>query len=395
VPESFETYQLVEPGNIIVRPTDLQNDQVSLRVGIARDHGIITSAYMCLKARESVNPEYAFRVLQAYDLLKIIYGFGSGPRQNLDFRDIKRMPVPVPSLEEQDAIVRYLDYMDRRIRRYIAAKQRLIKLLEEQKQGIIQQAVTRGLAPSVRLKPSGVEWLGDIPEHWEAKPARYLFRAVTRRDAEPSDPKLSVTQKKGLLPTELMAESSTQAANYERFQVCHIGDLVLNKYKAHLGVFWAAELRGLITPNYTVFRSSTPSSTKYFELLFHTKLYREELSRLVYGVTEGMSPLYTQDFYGLRTLFPPLSEQEEIIKYLHDETATQNRTIERVEQQIALMREYRTCLIADVVTGKLDVRGVELPDESYDEGIEDVEIEDAALDEMIGKAIEEEGAVAD
>ena len=101
VPESFETYQIVDPGDIIVRTTDLQNDQTSLRVGLSLHRGIITSAYLCLKVRNSLLPEYGYQLLNSYDLLKILYGYGSGLRQNLDFSHIKRMPFPVPPPEEQ------------------------------------------------------------------------------------------------------------------------------------------------------------------------------------------------------------------------------------------------------------------------------------------------------
>lgn len=178
VPESFETYQIVDPGNIIVRTTDLQNDQTSLRIGQAKDRGIITSAYMCLEAKSLVSSEFAYQYLNAYDILKIIYGYGSGLRQNLDFSDIKRMPVLVPPLPEQAVIVRFLDHADRKIRRYVRAKQKLIKLLEEQKQAIIHRAVTRGLDPNVRLKPSGVEWLGDVPDHWRIVALKHVLKRL-------------------------------------------------------------------------------------------------------------------------------------------------------------------------------------------------------------------------
>ena len=123
VPESFETYQIVEPGDIIVRPTDLQNDQTSLRVGYSKNRGIITAAYLCLATTKWMSREFGYQFLSAYDLLKVIYGFGSGLRQNLGFGDIKRMPVLVPPTAEQDAIVRFLDHVDRQIRRFIRGKQ--------------------------------------------------------------------------------------------------------------------------------------------------------------------------------------------------------------------------------------------------------------------------------
>ena len=159
VPESFETYQIAEPGDIILRTTDLQNDHTSLRVGRVRQRGIITSAYLNLRVQPGMCAEYGYQFLNVWDLTKNIYAFGSGLRQNLDFSHFKRMPIVIPPPDEQETIVRFLDYHDRLIRKYIRAKQKLIALLTEQKQAIIQHAVTRGLSPDVKLKPSGVDWL--------------------------------------------------------------------------------------------------------------------------------------------------------------------------------------------------------------------------------------------
>ena len=153
-----------------------------------------------------------------------------------------------------------------------------------------------------------------------------------------------------------MAENSTQAQSFDRFQLCHPDDLVLNKYKAHLGVFWAATRRGLITPNYTVFRPARKVSTKFFEHLFHTQAYRDAFSMIVYGVIEGMCPLYTQDFYRIPCAFPPHEEQIQIVDALANMTKPEDTASNRLEREIELLREYRTRLVADVVTGKLDVR---------------------------------------
>lgn len=140
VPESFETFQIDDPGNIFVRTTDLQSDKNSLRIGHTKHRGIITAACMCLETTGRVSNDFGYQVLNTYDLLKIIYGYGSGLRQNLDFSHIKRMPVAVPPLLEQAAIFRFLAPMDRRIRCFIGAAQKLIKLLEEQKQAIREKA---------------------------------------------------------------------------------------------------------------------------------------------------------------------------------------------------------------------------------------------------------------
>lgn len=142
VPESFETYQIVEPGNIIVRSTDLQNDQKSLRVGIARDRGIITSAYMCLRTIGAMNPEFGYQVLNTYDLLKIIYGYGSGLRQNLGFADIRRMPVPLPPQEQQVEIVNFLGQATAAATRAIEHMGNEIALIQEFRTRLIADVVT-------------------------------------------------------------------------------------------------------------------------------------------------------------------------------------------------------------------------------------------------------------
>ena len=178
VPASFETYQIIESNDIVIRPTDLQNDWNSLRFGLAPVRGIITSAYMCFRTTPLLTPQYGHLLLHTYDLKKVFYGLGSGLRQNLDWRDFKYLPCAIPPLPEQAAIVRFLDHVDRRVRRYVRAKQKLIGLLEEQKQAIIHRAVTRGLDADVPLKPSGVEWLGDVPEHWEVVPLKRVAQII-------------------------------------------------------------------------------------------------------------------------------------------------------------------------------------------------------------------------
>ena len=178
VPESFETYQIVDKGDIIIRGTDLQNDKVSLRVGQVKNRGIITSAYLCLKARGCLFPDYVYWLLHAYDLMKYFYGFGSGLRQNLDYKDFKRLIVPVPPENDQRKIVKYLDATCTRITKFIRNKRRLIQLLKEQKQAIINQAVTQGIDANVKKKPSGVDLLGNIPVHWGVKRLRTMARVM-------------------------------------------------------------------------------------------------------------------------------------------------------------------------------------------------------------------------
>ena len=373
VPESFETYQIVNPGNIVLRTTDLQNDHTSLRVGMVQDRGIITSAYLALRANAGVSPDFGFQFLNVWDTSKAIYGYGSGLRQNLDFSHFKRMPVAVPAPAEQAAIVRFLDWANGRLERTIRAKRKVIALLNEQKQAIIHRAVTRGLDPSVPLKPSGIPWLGEIPQHWDTPLNQQVFREEIRPHGDLPETQLSLSQRDGLIASRDMQERSLQTASYDNWKVTVPGDLVLNRFKAHLGVFFAATLRGIVSFHYGVFAPRRVLHSKYFELLFHTYPYRAIYAGCSNGMTVGLQNLSNQNFYNIRCVVPPVAEQVAIVKYTEQESQALNTAISRLEREIELLREYRTRLVADVVTGKLDVREAakNIPKEAEKPGAEE------------------------
>ena len=386
VPESYETYQVVNEGNVIIRGTDLQNDHTSLRIGLSRNRGIISSAYLCLQALPSITPDYGYQILNVFDLTKAIYRYGSGLRQNLDHGEIKRLPIFLPPLDEQAAIVRFLDHANRKIDGFIRAKRKLIGLLNEQKQAIIHRAVTRGLQPDVPLKPSGIPWLGDIPMHWETPLNRQLFRENVRQHNGKPERQLSLSQRDGLIATDDMKERSMQTSSFDNWKVTIPGDLVLNRFKAHLGVFFASTLRGIVSFHYGVFEPQRKLNTKYFELLCHTTPYKVIYAGRSNGMTVGLQNLSNQNFYGVRSIVPPLKEQNEIVTYSETATVDLNTAIARTEREIALMQEYRTRLTADLVTGKLDVReaAAHLPappaevaaEPAPDEPLEEIETEE-------------------
>jgi type I restriction enzyme S subunit len=176
LPESFETYQIVLPGDIVLRLTDLQNDKRSLRVGLVREPGIITSAYVSLEMYRDIGPAYGYYLLHGYDVTKVFYGFGAGVRQTMKFEDLKRLPILKPPPSEQRAIAVVLDRETAKSDALVAKKERLIELLQEKRAALITRAVTKGLDPNVPMKDSGVEWLGAIPAHWEMKRLRHVTR---------------------------------------------------------------------------------------------------------------------------------------------------------------------------------------------------------------------------
>lgn len=296
--------------------------------------------------------------------------------------------IPVPPTDEQHAITRYLDHIDRRIRRYIRAKQRLIALLEEQKRAVIHQAVTgqidvRTGRPYPAYKPSGVEWLGNVPEHWEVVLNQRIFKEEIRSHGGQTETQLSLSQRDGLIATSEMQERSLQTSTYDNWKVVFPGDLVLNRFKAHLGVFFSSTLRGIVSFHYGVFAPRRPLVTKYYELLYHTNAYKTIYAGCSNGMTVGLQNLSNQNFYNVRSIVPPLDEQVEIVAYVVAATEHLNLAIRSVQREIALLREYRTRLIADVVTGQVDVRAAaaQLPAE-----VEEFD----ALDEAEAELVEDE-----
>jgi type I restriction enzyme S subunit len=388
VPESFETYQIVNPGDIVIRPTDLQNDHTSLRVGMVRDRGIITSAYLALRVTRGVSPDFGFQFLNVWDTSKAIYGYGSGLRQNLDFSHFKRMPVAVPPVAEQAAIVRFLDWANGRLERAIRAKRKVIALLHEQKQAIIHRTVTRGLDPSVPLKHSGNPWLGDIPKHWEVLPSKALFKH--RRDkALAEDEILTASQAHGVISREeFMAIEGRRVMQVitgsDILKHVEPNDFVMSMRSFQGGLEWS-RARGAISSAYVMLVPTAAVHPPYFAHLLKSKAYVTALRRTSDLVRDGQALRYA-NFGQVPLLLVPLSEQRGIADSLDESVAAIAKTVFRLEREIELLCEYRTRLVADVVTGKLDVRdaAARLPEENASDSAEDLSgpsVDPEAVDE--------------
>jgi type I restriction enzyme S subunit len=397
VPASFETYQVIEPDDIICRPTDLQNDWNSLRFGLARDRGIITSAYLCLHTQDGLSRDFGFLLLHSYDLLKVFYGLGSGLRQNLDWPDFKYLPCVAPPLPDQSAIVRYLDYVDRRIQKYIRAKQKLIALLNEQKQAIIHEAVTgridvRTGKPYPKYKPSGVPWVSMMPDHWQLRPNRAMLRKrkalVGDRHAEYR--MLSLT-KQGVILRDMSSGKGKFSADIGTSQIVSRGDLVFCLFDVPetprtVGL---SPHDGMITGAYTIFECSEPSLAAFVEHFYVAMDDRKLLGTLYSGLRNTIPPTR---FLGIKTPIPPPDERDAIAHHISAAMVDINGAYEVARKEMTLLREYRTRLEADVVTGKLDVReaAASLPEEEPEEaeGPESADGEEEA--EMVEEAGEQE-----
>ncbi len=180
VPESYSSYQILYPGDIVMRLTDLQNDHVSLRTGLVKNKGIITSAYLGLKIHKNkLNDRFFHWLLHSYDLQKVFYAMGGGIRQTVGYDDLKWLPILIPSSETQKNIADFLDTKTKTIDELIIKKERMVNLLQEKRMVLISNTVTKGVASEVKMKPSSIEWLQLIPEKWEARKLKYISKIDT------------------------------------------------------------------------------------------------------------------------------------------------------------------------------------------------------------------------
>ena len=321
--------------------------------------GYCVGEFLVLRPRnDELLPEYLENLIRSKPVIDAVDASTFGARMpRADWHFIGNMMQPLPPLAEQRAIVRYLDAAGGRIRRYVGTKQRLIALLEEERQAVIHSAVTRGLDPIVRLKPSGVQWLGDVPAHWEVRRAKFLYREADERSSTGLQELMSVSHKTGVTPrkqnvTMFLAESNVG------YKICRPGDIVINTMWAYMAALGVARQEGLVSPSYGVYRPLYYESLNhdYIDLLLRTETYRTEYITRSTGITDSRLRLYPESFLRIPLLYPPLSEQATIVEHLDKTTTSIDTAIARARLQIELLEEYRTRLIADVVTGKLDVR---------------------------------------
>ncbi len=279
-------------------------------------------------------------------------------RFGLSQNAIASMLLPIPPLSEQAAIIRHLDEADTRIQSYIRAKKRLIELLTEQKQAIIDQAVTHGLDPNVPMKPSGVEWLGDVPVHWEVQKLRNIIKPVTLRN-RPDLPLLSVVRERGVILRDIHDRDENHnfiPDDLTNYKVVRSGQFAMNKMKAWQGSYGVSQHEGIVSPAYFVFDVYEVRGD-FFNAAIRSKAYVPFFSQASDGIRVGQWDLSQVRLREIVFCVPPLDEQTTIVRHIGRTTADIDNAIDRTRHQIELIQEYRTRLIADVVTGKLDVRG--------------------------------------
>ena len=389
-PAQFNTYKVVRPDDFIFCLFDI--DETPRGVGLSPLRGMITGAYDVFRPTQRINPRYLYHYYRFVDDRKLMKPLYTGLRKTIQRGVFASLKAPCPPPDEQAAIVRFLDHANRQIDGFIRAKRKLIGLLNEQKQAIIHRAVTRGLNPDAPLKPSGIPWLGAIPETWNAMRLKALVKESVAGPYGSSLTKAMyasggyrVYGQQQVIPDDFKVGdyyiSAEKFALMRRYQVFPNDILVsVMGTVGRVAVVPEDVEPGIINPRLVRYRPDLARvRPRYLQLTMQAPTSRDQLLEGAKGTTmEGLNMVILAR---LQLLIPPLVDQDAILDFVRKETATLNSAIARTEREIALMQEYRTRLTADIVTGKLDVReaAAKLPDISDENA---AEIPEVGMDEV-------------
>jgi len=307
--------------------------------------------------REKLIGAFLLRCLQSKTLrIQLELAANGITRFGIPKNAIGSMALPVPPISVQRAIAHFLDRETAGIDTLIAAKQRLLDLLTEKRRAVIAETVMRGLDPSAPLRPSGIDWFREIPAHWDVRRIATLFTQRDERN-QPDLPLLEVSINHGVIVREFSTDKiEGTAADFNMYKVARHGDIAFNKMRMWQGAVGVAPVDGLISPDYTVAEVNTEIFPEYAGQLFRTEAFSAECARNSQGITWDRLRLYWDGFRDIVIPLPPLAEQDGILRHISTETAKIDRLRAVTEHSIILLKERRSALIAEAVTGQIDIR---------------------------------------
>lgn len=356
LPSNYNGYNIVEAGDIIIRPTDLQNDKRSLRTGLSKERGIITSAYIALKPKNGINSRFYHYLLHTYDILKVFYNMGNGVRQGLNYDEFAKLMVYSPSDTEQQRIAEFLDRECGKIDGLKADIQAQIDTLEQYKRSIITEAVTHGLNQSAPMKDSGINYILEHPIHWSLRRLKYILNERNERSVAGTEELLSVSLYKGVIPSTEMTNRTMQADSLIGYKRVHKGDLVFNKLNPGMARFGCSDYDGITSPDFAVYIvNENYCNAKFLQYLLKTDFYVEKIKSVSMGVGDGFTRLYSNQLYEFFVALPPRDEVSIIINYLDNKCAEIEQIIADKKSQIETLDSYKKSLIYEYVTGKKEV----------------------------------------
>lgn len=357
LPASFDGYNIIEANDIVLRLTDLQNDHTSLRVGQAKERGIITSAYTTLRPSPLVNPQYLYYVLHAYDLIKGFYGMGAGVRQGLNYDEVKTIRIPFPPIEEQIKIVDYLERRISQIDSIIDEAKRTIGEYQLWKSAVIFEAVTKGTNPNVGLKNTEINWIGNIPTHWALRKIKSGFTIVSG-----ATPKSDISEYwdgdiAWITPADYKTDDKyvnggRRNISEEGYKSCGttivpVGSVIFSK-RAPVGTI-AINSSPLCTNQGCL--SCIPNSSADSEFFYYSmSAFTEQFELYSSGTT--FKEISATSFANFILPFPPVDEQKAISNYLSEKCNAIDSIIKEKMSLIEDVEVFKRSLIYETVTGK-------------------------------------------
>lgn len=347
--------------------------------GISDFDGSCSLIITVLKPHKELNSRFYHYLLRSHYFSEEYYRNGKGLVSDLwttKWDTMQNIYIPVPPSSEQDQIVRYLDWQTSRINKLINGYKRQIELLEERKKAVVSNAIIYGLKKDVPLKNSGVYWIGDIPKNWSTIKLRRILSPVSIKNC-PDMQLLSVVREQGVIIRDTENKGSNH--NYipddlSNYKVVKRNQFVINKMKAWQGSYGVSEYDGLVSPAYLVFNVNF-NNLEYFHYAIRSKVYVNFFAQASDGIRVGQWDLDMQKMKEIPFIVPSEEEQVEIVRYIKKEQKKLDVSIEKWKSKIMLLKEYRTRLISDVVTGQIDVRDIDIPEyvseEEYNDDLQD------------------------
>ena len=347
----YVKYSIINTGDILINGLNLNYDFISQRVACAPSDGIITSAYVVCRPRPNVNYDYYTYLFKAMDSMKMFHGMGTGIRLTLSFKELKKQLLPLPPLSEQHSIVSFLDAKCGMIDEWVTKKQKEVEHLQELKQRVIADAVTRGLNPHVKMKATNIPWLKEIPEHWEMSKISSHFRQRNEKVSDKDYLALSVS-KQGVTP-QLDNVTLSNAEGTSR-KLVKVGDYAVNSRSDRKGSCGVSKYEGSVSL-ITIVLEPFNINGEYVHYLFRSNPWVEEFYRNGRGI---VADLWTTNYQMMKSMYmpiPPLSEQKQIVSYLDAKCSKIDKLIANITKEIECIKEYKQRLISDVVTGQIKV----------------------------------------
>ncbi|MFO9571022.1 restriction endonuclease subunit S [Legionella pneumophila serogroup 1] len=396
IPDDLSNYKLVQKGQLAINKMKAWQGSY----GLSNYEGIVSPAYYVFSISSGVFNYFFHLALRSKVYVPFFTSASDGVRVgqwDLNLNRMKEIPFYLPSNEEQQQIARYLDWKTTKINKFIKAKKKLIALLKEQKQNIINEAVTKGINPYVKMKKSGVDWLGEIPEHWEIRKLRFLINGKLKYGANSSGIEYKANLPRYIRITDFNSNGeldsknkiSLSIDNFEQYLLTE-GDLLLARSGATVGKVF--QCKNLTEPScYAGYLIKAIPNTNLIlsdYLYFYTQslVYANWKNKILIKAT--IENISAEKYSQLLVTLPNINEQKLIIQKIITETSLTNKIILQAEKEIKLIQEYQARLISDVVTGKIDVRSIKIPDFEPIEG--DAEISDEGItEELVKEDIEE------